>query len=452
MRHFVVAVGLVGALVAQDPPPPEARAIVEVQPAATTAWLQQPIDVTVRLLIDTKFFATQAVPLFQQKLDQPFQVVVPWLFAAEDRAVEFVPPPAAANGPRIAVGDVVVVATTAGTAQRGSREYDVLELRYRWTPLAVGVSTIAPVELRYAFATRFEEDFLRGRQPVDRQEASVVSAPVGLVVRALPTAGRPAGFTGAVGDFTVAATVSAPTVAVGSTFTLSVTVRGDGNLERFAPMPTPVLPGFHVQGMVERRAPGARTFVLDVLALSEGETAVPAIPFVAFSPTRGTWVSHIAGPVPITVGPASAPLDPRVQALVDANASENRSRTVRTWGTVVTFVVLLVVGFRLVRRRRGRRRVALRAAYDALVAANEPTAVLQQFEALCALCAGHARFAGAATWQTLRDTEAREALVVDAERLHAALDAARFGGTPVARDELLRIAAALRAHGDVVAA
>jgi len=446
-------VGWFGALLAaQQPAAGDPPAIVEVAPAATTVWLHQPVDVTVRLLVDPAFFATQAVPLFQQPMDRPFHVVVPWLFAAEDRAVEFVPPAAGTNGPRIAVGDAVVVAVPAGTERRGTREFEVLTLRYRWTPLVAGTSAIAPVELRYAFATRFEEDFLRGRQPIDRQDASVVSTPGQLTVQPLPTAGRPAGFTGAVGDFTVTAAVDVPRVPLGGTFALSVTVRGDGNLERFAPMPAPELDGFHVQGTVERRIAGARTFVFDVLALREGDTAVPALSFAAFSPSRGAWVTHTVGPVPIVVGPAAGPLEPRVRELVDALANESRSRLLRTWATVVTFVVLLAVGLHFVRRRRAWRRARLRAAFDTVAAAADPGSRLAAFEALCALCAGHDRFAADATWQTLRDTEAHEPLVADAERLHRALDAARFGGAPVARDDLLRVAAALRAHGEVVAA
>lgn len=443
---------LVASLAAQDPQPADAPAIVEVAPSTTTAWLQQPIEVTVRLFVDASFFRTQAVPLFQQQLDQPFHVVVPWLFAAEDRAVEFVPPAADTKGARIAVGDTVVVAVPAGTVRRGSRDYDVLELRYRWTPLTPGTSAIAPVELRYAYATRFAEDFLRGRQPEDRQEASVLSASAALTVKALPTAGRPVGFTGAVGDFVVTAEVARNAVDLGSSFPLTVTVRGDGNLERFAPLPVPALTGFHVQGIVERRTPGARTFVLDVLALDRTATAVPAIAFTAFSPTRGTYVTHVAGPVAITVQAATGPLDPHARELVDALESENRSRLLRTIATVVVFVVLLVVGLRFVRRRRAHRRIALRAAYDAVAAAADPTARLGAFERLCALCAGHDRFDGETTWRTLLATEAREPLVADAQRLHAALDAARFGGAPVPRDELLRVANALRAHGELVAA
>ena len=74
------------------------------------------------------------------------------------------------------------------------------------------------------------------------------------------------------------------------------------------------------------------------------------------------------------------------------------------------------------------------------------------FETLCARCAGREPFDGEATWKALRDTEAPEPIVVQARRLHAALDAARFGGVAVPRDEVLSLATALCKHGELVAA
>ncbi|HEU4417968.1 MAG TPA: hypothetical protein VFT55_03460, partial [Planctomycetota bacterium] len=217
-------------------------AFVEVEASATTAWVHEPVELTVRVGYDTVFFAEQAVPLLQQALDQPFLVTVPWLLGAEDRAVEIVPS-VAAIGQRVAMGDRVVLWQPAGQRATDGHTFALLELRCRWLPLAAGVSTIAPVELRYAFATRFAEDFLRGRQPLDRQEASVLSGAQQLTVKALPATGRPEGFTGAVGEFEVRGAASSARVAAGAAFTLEVVVTGRGNLERFAPMPWPRLAG-----------------------------------------------------------------------------------------------------------------------------------------------------------------------------------------------------------------
>jgi hypothetical protein len=47
----------------------------------------------------------------------------------------------------------------------------------QFTPkLSPTCAIVAPVEMRYAYATGFTDDLLRGRQPIDKQEARVSSA------------------------------------------------------------------------------------------------------------------------------------------------------------------------------------------------------------------------------------------------------------------------------------
>lgn len=445
MRSVLTALLLGGGLVAQQAPAPPV--IVEVAATAASAFVHEPIELTVTIGADERFLAEQAVPLFQQKVDVPFHVTVPWLFAAEDRAVEPLAVAAGQAVTSIAVGDNVVAALARGQRVQNGRRYRLLELRYRWLPLAPGTSAIAPVDVRYAFATRFTDDFLRGRQPVDRQEAMATSLPLQLAVRPLPTAGRPANWFGAVGEFVVRASTSATAVAVGESFAVEVEVKGDGNLERFAALPPPSLPGFHVQGVVERRAPGVRTFVLDVMALQEGATAVPAIPFAAFSPRRGDYVVHSAGPVPIAVTAAKGALSDRVQELVDA---EQRRQRLSRWYWLVPPIALLALLRTMLRlrRRRQRRREAIAAALTALERAREPEALLAAFDHLCAHCVGDGTFAGDATWSGLQ-TLGVPADAVDAARvLRGRLDGARFGGAALPRDELVAVAGALVRHAD----
>jgi hypothetical protein len=348
------------------------------------------------------------------------------------------------------MGDRVVLWQPAGQRAKAGRTFALLELRCRWLPLAAGVSTIAPVELRYAFATRFAEDFLRGRQPLDRQEATASSGARQLTVKALPTAGRPEGFTGAVGEFEVRA--SAPeSVAAGAAFTIEVVVTGKGNFERFLPMPWPRLPGFHVQGLVEKRGAAARTSLFDVVALREGATEVPAVPFVTFSPRLGKYVSLATNPVPLQVLPASADLPLRIRELMAAEAQAASLAQRAKWWWVVALAGLafgVALGLWRSRVRLARHRAELRAGHDRLAAAlaRGHAEALVAFESLCCACAGVLPFQGDAIWNALARRGASPQLVARLRAAHAELDAARYGGPAPAPETLLEAAAELTAH------
>jgi hypothetical protein len=429
-RAWSAAVGLGAALLLA----PLARAqaqpiVVEVVPAAVSLWEQQALDVVVRIAFEPRFVAEQAVSLFQRRLDLPFHVVVPWVHGAEGHAAEWVDAPAG-SGPRLAVGDRVVAAHAVAPVRVGDRALDAVELRLRWTPLVAGRVALAPVEVRYAFATAWDEDPLRGRLPRDRVDASALSPAVALDVRALPREGRPAGFSGAVGEFEVAASANAAAAAVGDSITLELTVRGHGNLARFAAPPWPELPGCVVQGLVERRTAEARTFAFDALVVRAGLTAVPSLPFVTFSPAAGAYRTLATAPVPLRTGPAAdaAALPERVRALVAADAAAVAAAAALPGWVVAAGVGALVVAAALVvglgRRRRRRAARQTQAAALATAWAQGADAAAVAFDSFCRQCTGGAWPDPAAMAARGLPTELVERLLATA----AELTAARFGG------------------------
>ena len=450
-RAGAVALTLVCRLAAQAPD--VARAFVEVEPLAASAYVHEPVELRVRVGVDADWFAAHALPLSQQKFARAFRLSVPWLRGADDRAVTALPPAAEPDGSvgtveTIAVGDALVPARRLPPRALDGRAFDVLELRYRWLPLAAGTATILPVELRYAWTTAFDDDFLRGRQPRDRRDQVVVSSRHELTVRALPREGRPAGFTGAVGTFVVRAQTTAARVAVGDTFQLDLTITGEGNLERIAPPAPPPLPGFHVQGVRERPLDDGRAFVLDVLALRAGLTAVPPIPFVAFAPAANAYVVHRTEPVPLAVGPlpAGRSLAPDVETLVRAEAARHAPSR---WRGPLGLALVLAALLAFVGQRRRRRHGALRlqALLATLGTSEDAATVATAFAELCALRAGSLAFAGAATWHGLASAGVDAAVVARAQALHADLDAARFGGQLPPREEIVAVARAVAGGG-----
>jgi hypothetical protein len=408
-----------GAALAQQGAP----AFVECE-LPPQAFVGEVVEAVVRIGCDEQFFRESAVPLFQQRLDRPFQVLVPWLQARSDRAVELGQGPA--DGPRLAVGDRVLRGRAAGRRDVQGRTYELLELRARWTVLAAGEHAVEPVQLRYAFATAFEEHFLRGRQPLDRQDATVQSAATVLRGLELPSIGRPAGFHGAIGVFLVTASTGVASVPVGGSFPLVVTVRGDGNLERFPAPPWPELPGLLVQGLVERRRPGAREFEFDVLALRAGLAAVPPVGFTMFVPREQVYRTVYTAPLPLLVTPSAGVLPPRLQELVAADAASQARASARPgwfWG-LVAGGLLLLLGLAARWRASLRRATALAAALAELDRAlgRGPEAALAALAALAAECGKPGALAEGPPSVDPAHARLRE--------LAGALDRARYGGVP----------------------
>ncbi|MBL8753661.1 MAG: BatD family protein [Planctomycetes bacterium] len=408
---------------------------VEVLPLPPRVFAQQVVEVVLQVGYDPGFVRSSAVPMFAQPLDQPFQVLVPWLAAEPGRFVAVVPPPSTGRTQRIAVGDQVLQLASAAPVERAGRTFQVLQLVTSVRLPSPGTVALAEPQVRYAFATKFVEDFLRGRQAVDRQEATVVGRAPRWTVEPLP-APAPEGFHGAVGTFTVEAVLASRPTAVGDAFTVEVVVRGSGDLAGLPPLPTPRLPGFHVQGVAERRGPDRTVFALDVLALRAGAVAVPPVPFVAFDPVRAAYEALATEALPIVVAAATAPLPERIARLVEADAAaEAKSSSHPSPAWIAVFVPLLAAAGRR-RRQRRRTHAALQAAL-----AGDAVGVLAAFEALLAVCAGTKSF-DAGTWERL--AAKRPTAVAAMRDLHARLDQARFGGARPTVAEVEAVVAAGR--------
>lgn len=306
--------------------------------APSRAVLEQPVEIAIRFELDRTFFAERAVPLLQRPVDLPVQLTAGWIESAPEHLVEILP----GDGPTVALGDSVV-----RTFRFGPDRYEV---RCRWTGLAAGGHALTAA-LRFAYASAFEETLLSGRQPVDRLEHTVAAPGRHLTVEALP-AGAPPGFAGAVGEFAVGLAAEAGTVELGDSFALTLTVTGSGNLMRFGAPPWPELPGFAVQGLVERDQADRRELVFDVLALAEGAAELRlSMPF--YSPQKGEYVSARTDPVRVTVVPRSPdrPLSPRVAKLI-ADRRDAGAGTPWLWlGTALGALAVVAVAIRLSRRR-----------------------------------------------------------------------------------------------------
>lgn len=427
-RAAIVFMMLLAASTAQE----EARVFVEVA-HPSQAFTSQPVEVVITLGYDEGWFRDHGVSLFRQQVDVPFHVDVPWVGAASERAVTFVAAIDEASHMRVAVGDRIIDGLRLAPVARAGRSYARVELRCRWLPLIAGVAAIAPVRVRFAFANEFRENLLRGREPVDQQENAVASVVGQLQVDALPS-NAPSDWSGAVGEFVVEATSGGDRVHVGDAFQVEVTVRGDGNYERFAALRPPIIDGFHVQGVVERRIDGGRRFVLDVLALRPGLKEMPSVSFVSFSPAVKQYVTTTSATVPVEVLPQreDVALATQVQELVDKDLAKQTpgiSSSVYRWG----FVALAVLG--LVLQRRSLSRKGHRALHDAvhqlrleITKGVDADRAADAFEKVMTKIAGGGGFSAPSIWKDLQARGVAADGLKQLQAVHAQLDAARFGG------------------------
>lgn len=199
------------------------------------------------------------------------------------------------------------------------RAYDVTEIKTALFPLQAGKLRIGSATVRCQvqrdsnvdpFSPDFFERFF-SQGITAPQTRTLASQPLVLEVAPLPEAGRPAGFAGAVGRFSVSAAVDKDRAKVGDAVNLSVSVQGTGNLKAMGELVLPVLPSWRVfdpatsvnqqkQGDLVHGSKVIRTVLVPRVS---GDLAIPAIPFAYFDPARRQYVQVQSAPLAVSVAP-----------------------------------------------------------------------------------------------------------------------------------------------------
>jgi len=185
--------------------------------------------------------------------------------------------------------------------EEGGQHFQVaVVLQRALFPLAPGKLNVTPMEAEVSRADFF------GR-PVRARRLK--SDPLPIEAVALPHEGQPQNFSAAnVGHFTLDVAADRAAVAVGDAVTLTVTVRGDGNVRNVALPALPTLPGWKgyepkTSVSVESGATVQGTKTLEWLIRPEqpGNTTIPALTFVSFDPTAKRYVEIQSKPIELVV-------------------------------------------------------------------------------------------------------------------------------------------------------
>ena len=180
--------------------------------------------------------------------------------------------------------------------------------RHVLIPQKSGDITIAPYESEWMVPQRaqrrsnrsifddfFDDPFFNGYQDVP---VKLATRPVTLLVKPLP-AGAPAGFGGAVGDFSMNATLSAEELTINEALSLKITIRGAGNLPLLEE-PVVNLPPDHDLYDVTRtlhtstagnRISGSVVFEYPIIARHAGRYRIPPVVFSWFDPVSNSYRS-----------------------------------------------------------------------------------------------------------------------------------------------------------------
>lgn len=214
---------------------------------------------------------------------------------------------------------------------RDGQAYIVLGYRHTATPTKEGLLSLGPATQEYVIEVNrgrrprsLLDEFFGGGAELERGTVEAPARPIR--VKPLPVEGRPTGFSGAIGRFSVKTTVSRTNVASGEAITVKWSVYGRGS---FNSVPAPQLTA--LEGL--KTYPGTNGFVSeDPLGLSGTKTfeamvvlESPAIrelrfePYSFFDPETGRYATVRPRPIAVTVRPEAgagspAPASPAVSA------------------------------------------------------------------------------------------------------------------------------------------
>ncbi|MFP4472468.1 MAG: BatD family protein [Candidatus Omnitrophota bacterium] len=191
--------------------------------------------------------------------------------------------------------------------------YSVVEFHTRVFPLESGLQQLGPITQSAQIVVRdddrrgggfFDDDFFSGFfNRYQTRPVTVQSEGMMFEVKDLPSEGRPAGFSGGVGEYRFTASVSPDGVKVGDPLTLKMTVSGNGDLSLVDMPEVPETDTFKVY-QPEITTQGQQKVLEQVLIPKSAEVSrVPAVEFSFFDPKQGEYRTVSQGPFPVTVRP-----------------------------------------------------------------------------------------------------------------------------------------------------
>lgn len=381
--------------------------ILEVHPEKNRVYLHEAVGVTVTLL---------AGPVSIRNIQYPR------LDGAAFRTTEFAPP-------------------RQTSIARNGREYTAYEFSATLAPNKIGEIELGPADLRCELLDPGSgaAAFFGGSEP---RAVTVRSKPVRFSVLPLPTRGQPAGYSGAVGRFTVNRQVTPTVIQSGDPITVTTRIEGVGNIDSFS-CNSISLSG--VRSYPPRTRQTGNRLSCEQVLLPEGRVEIPAASISFFDPLSERYKTRKSRPIELEVSapPGTATVAPPVKA----NPNEKTDTSVPTpWTGLAAGSLLLAAIFFLAwrQKRKSTEKPPLAAAANPSVATwlakaeqalaeNDPasfhTAVFRALQEHLAACHGlrAAAITGEIVARVLRPAGMEEPLLQTYAVLFRICDRTRFG-------------------------
>lgn len=191
---------------------------------------------------------------------------------------------------------------TSGTRVIDNRVYEVQGFRRAFFPLSPGLHVVEPARLEY----EMRRGILYAPETFE-----VLSDSMRLVVLSLPEEDRPAGFTGAVGRYSVTGSIEPAQVPAGEAAVLTIDVTGAGNVKALPPPQLPELPTVEVFPPSEEAeteitdgvVAGRKSFSWVIIPREAGTLEIPPIRYPYFDPQDGRFETTAVEAMTLRVTP-----------------------------------------------------------------------------------------------------------------------------------------------------
>lgn len=195
--------------------------------------------------------------------------------------------------------------------------YDVIEFDTRISASMSGVLTLGPASLkcnliiqnRNRQKSMFDEDFFGSDTFNDffgryqTHPLNLASNETPIIILALPEDGKPAGFTGVIGQYDFQLDADPKEVKVGDPITLKMSLSGARNFKALMPPEFKGGDDFKVYEPETKQEAATKIFSEVIIPKNDKIKEVPAINFSFFNPETGKYQTITKGPIPIKVNP-----------------------------------------------------------------------------------------------------------------------------------------------------
>jgi len=216
------------------------------------------------------------------------------------------------------------------------RQYDAAAIkRVALFPTRPGELEVGPMRLSGA-VVRSGGFFFNTSEPFE-----VASSAIRINVRPLPDSGVPAGFTGGVGKFEVAAELDSDSSAGGEPVNLTIRVSGTGNIQLVGEPELPHVSAVKVLNPETRdkvsrsgdAVSGTREFVYPIIPQADGRHVIPGIELGFFDPRAGSYYTRATPRLEFTATGAR-PSGPLTEAETGMRVLSTDIRHIKSAGSI----------------------------------------------------------------------------------------------------------------------